>query len=68
MLLLIACEENTASENVEPPVRGLKTLLIEEVEETVVRLAFSSLLTLFFVPGGYFMLFGGFSKAKSSSD
>ncbi len=27
-------------------------------------LAFSSLLTLFFVPGGYFMLFGGFSRAK----
>ena len=28
-------------------------------------LAVSSLLTLFFVPGGYFMLFGGFSKSKS---
>lgn len=28
-------------------------------------LAFSSLLTLFFVPGGYFMLFGGFSKSKA---
>lgn len=28
-------------------------------------LAFSSLLTLFFVPGGYFMLFGGFSKSRS---
>ena len=25
-------------------------------------LAFSSLLTLFFVPGGYFLLFGGYSK------
>ncbi|WP_108883422.1 efflux RND transporter permease subunit [Anderseniella sp. Alg231-50] len=27
-------------------------------------LAFSSLLTLFFVPGGYFLLFGGFSRSK----
>ena len=37
MLLLVACEENTVSENVEPPVRGLKTLMIKEVEETTVR-------------------------------
>lgn len=28
-------------------------------------LALSSLLTLFFVPGGYFMLFGGFSRSKA---
>ena len=37
MLLLVACEENTVSENVEQPVRGLKTLMIKEVEETTVR-------------------------------
>lgn len=29
-------------------------------------LAFSSLLTLFFVPGGYFLFFGGLSKSKAS--
>ncbi|MEM9471516.1 MAG: efflux RND transporter periplasmic adaptor subunit [Pseudomonadota bacterium] len=37
MVLLVACGENTASENSEPPVRGLKTQLIQEIEETVVR-------------------------------
>jgi len=37
MFLLVARDEDTVSENVEPPVRGLKTLLIKEVEETIVR-------------------------------
>ena len=31
-------------------------------------LAFSSLLTLFFVPGGYFLLFGGYQKKKQLPD
>ena len=37
MFLLVACDETSVSDNVEPPVRGLKTLLIKEVEETTVR-------------------------------
>lgn len=37
VLLLTACGEDTVSENIEPPVRGLKTQLIEKVEETIVR-------------------------------
>ena len=34
---LAACQEQNTVENAEPPVRSLKTIVIEEVEETTIR-------------------------------
>ncbi|MEM9279969.1 MAG: biotin/lipoyl-binding protein, partial [Pseudomonadota bacterium] len=37
LVLLAACQEEEVAETSEPPVRALKTITIEEVEETTTR-------------------------------
>ena len=34
---LAACQDETAETSAEPPIRGLKTILIQDVEETTIR-------------------------------
>ncbi|MEO0329196.1 MAG: efflux RND transporter periplasmic adaptor subunit [Pseudomonadota bacterium] len=56
-IFVTACNEQEVVENAEPPVRSLKTLVIEDVEETTVRrypsvLQPGSISTLSFEVGG----------------